>query len=226
MPPEVSFWFSPSKATVIWSVVGVIVLVALVFVVRALYKRLVHRRYERELTDKLEAIDLLERPEEEVIRDLVKRYGIHPPVGLLNQLSLYDQIAGQELQRVEVTPMALSDRIDRIEYLYSIRLHAFSSDPSVGGLDVLVGKEDGPVLSARAEIGAEETELPPLRAEEAVAEEAAEEPPEEEPLLETPVDSTEDGRDEDSAFDQLLSSPTPETGPGEKRADDSGSEET
>ena len=209
MLAQVKFWFSPSAKTTVWFGVAGVAVIGFFFAIRFLYTRHTKRRQEKELIEKLRSVDLFDRPEELVIREIVKRYKIVPPVKILSQLQFYDQIASDEIARIEKATMPLSDRIDQIEYLYSIRLHAFSREPAVGGLDILLGKEEEPVSVAARE---------PLPEDEPLRMEEEEEAPEA-LLAETPSDSEEEPLDsvqeeegpsteEDLDFAKLLADPS------------------
>jgi hypothetical protein len=208
MLAQIRFWFSPSTETTAWFGVAGVALVLFLFVVRFLYIRNTKRKHEQELIQKLRNIDLFDRPEELVIREIVKRYGIVPPVKILSQLQFYDQIASDEITRIEKASMPLSDRIDRIEYLYSIRLHAFSREPAVGGLDELLGNAEEPVSVAVGEAFPEDE---PLRMEgeeetpQALLADAHSEPAEA-PSYSVPVE--ESSEEEDLDFAKLLADPS------------------
>lgn len=163
MLAQVKFWFSPSTETTVWFGVAAVAIVGFLFLVRFLYIRNNKKRHEKELVRKLTDIDLFDRPEEMVVREMAQRYEVVPPAKILSQLQFYDQIAVEEITRIEKSSMPLPDRIDRIEYLYSIRLHAFSREPAVGGLDILLGKEEEP---APVHAGGPPPEDEPLRIEE------------------------------------------------------------
>jgi hypothetical protein len=213
MLAQVKFWFSPSTETTTWFGAAGVALVGFLFAVRFLYLRSAKKRQEKELLQKLRRIDLFDRPEELVIREVVKRYEIVPQVKILSQLQFYDQVASDEIARIEKASMPLADRIDRIEYLYSIRLHAFSREPAVGGLDALLGKEEELVSVAPGE---------PLPEDEPIRMEGQEETPEtpETPVEDAPTETGEESSDsvqaeeepaeeeEDLDFAKLLEDPT------------------
>jgi len=162
---QIRFWFSPSTETFYWFAGAAAGLCGFIVCVRVLHSRLLGQRQQKELAKRLAKADLLGRPEEAVVREIVEKYHITPPSSLLTQLQVFDQAAGEEIERVEKAKMPLPERIDRIEYLYSIRLQAFAHEPSVGGIDVLLGEREKPAaVLARApssEDGAKtETEEP------------------------------------------------------------------
>jgi len=82
---------------------------------------------------------LTDRPEESLVRELAERYNVRPPDQLLGSLQQFDAVATEEIQRIERENMDLGARLDRIEFLYSIRINAFGSEPSVGGLETILG---------------------------------------------------------------------------------------
>lgn len=131
------FWVEPTLENLYWFILAFAFLGAVIFFVRALYHRRITQETESDLEQRLEQAGLLGKPEEMVARDLIQRYGIEPASHLFSSLPVYDEIACNEMRRVIRAPMPLSDRIDRIEYLYSIRIHAFAHEPAVSGVSAL-----------------------------------------------------------------------------------------
>lgn len=145
MIDQVEFWVAPSLERVVLFSVAVFFVVFMVFSVRFAFNRKVKQKAEDELRAKLEQTGLLDRPEEAVVRDLIRRYRVHPQTQILSTLSHYDSIASEEILRIETVPMPLMDRLDRIEYLYSIRLLAFGHEPSVSGIGSVLRVSAPPV---------------------------------------------------------------------------------
>ena len=137
----VEFWVEPSSGRSAAFFLAFIFLGGIIILVQLAYRHRVRVRWEGEFVKRLRDTGILGKPEEGVLRDLVERYKISPPGQILSGLALYDEVASQEIHRVETAIMPLADRIDRIEYLYSIRIQAFANDPAVGGADVLLPKE-------------------------------------------------------------------------------------
>lgn len=137
----VDFWVEPSSGRSIAFILAFVFLGGIFIIVQLAYRHRVRVRWEHDFAKRLRECEILGKPEESVLRDLVERYKITPPVQVLASLIQYDEVASQEIHRVESAAMPLADRIDRIEYLYSIRIQAFAHDPAVGGADVLLPKE-------------------------------------------------------------------------------------
>ncbi|MCG3199396.1 MAG: hypothetical protein HUU16_08530 [Candidatus Omnitrophica bacterium] len=135
------FWIEPTVENLYWFILAFVFLGVVVFFVRALYRRRLIQESESDLEKRLEQAGLLGKPEEGVARDLIQRYGISPATHLFSSLSVYDEVACDEMRRVARASMPLSDRIDRIEYLYSIRIHAFAHEPAVSGVAALSRSE-------------------------------------------------------------------------------------
>jgi len=134
MPNNIQFWFNPTAGTVVWFFFAALCLVVLAVSIRILFIRLQRQRRENEFQETLAKHKILGKPEEAVLRDVIARHKISPPASALANLTTFDQIASEEIQRTEREAIPLSDRVDRIEYLYSIRLCAFSHEISVGGI--------------------------------------------------------------------------------------------
>jgi len=137
----VEFWVEPSSGRSAAFVLAFVFLGGIIILVQLAYRHRVRVRWESEFVKRLRDTGILGKPEESVLRDLVDRYRISPPYQILSSLAQYDEVASQEIHRVETAIMPLADRIDRIEYLYSIRIQAFANDPAVGGADVLLPKD-------------------------------------------------------------------------------------
>jgi hypothetical protein len=150
-----NLWVKPSPAGTFWFLFVIFLLVGFILVVRYLHARRTQRKEAADLEAVLRKAGILGKPEETVIRDLAERYRVHPPSLLLSSLSHYDTVAAEEIIRVERAPMPLADRIDRIEYLYSIRIQAFSQDPAIVGADAFLAKEEPVSLSG--------TSVPPIQ---------------------------------------------------------------
>jgi len=137
----VEFWIEPSSGRSAAFILAFVFLGAIIVLVQLAYRHRLHVRWESEFVNRLSEAGIVGKPEEGVMRDLVERYKLTPPAQILSSLAQYDEVASQEIRRVEAAVMPLADRIDRIEYLYSIRIQAFADDPAVGGADVLFPKE-------------------------------------------------------------------------------------
>ncbi len=153
----VEFWVEPSSGRSLAFISAFMCLAGIIILVQLSFRHRIRVRWENEFLKRLRDCDILGKPEENVLRDLVERYKIAPPAQILSSLSQYDEVAAQEINRVEKAVMPLADRIDRIEYLYSIRIQAFANDPAVGGADVLLPKEV-PIIETQEVIA----EPPPL----------------------------------------------------------------
>lgn len=143
----VEFWVEPSSGRSIAFFLAFVILGGIIVLVQLAHRHRIHTRWEDEFVKQLRQTGILGKPEEGILRDLIERYKIAPPAQILSSLSQYDEFASQEILRLETAPMALADRIDRIEYLYSIRIQAFNDDPAIGGADVLLPKEEKPLVS-------------------------------------------------------------------------------
>lgn len=163
MYEEVQFWFHPTTGTVVWFLITTGWLTVLAISVRLLFVRMQNTRRENEFQALLQSHGLLGKPEEDVLRDIVERHKISPPANILANLSAYDQIASEEIHRAERAPIPLSERVDRIEYLYSIRMRAFGNETSVGGIRNLIPNAH-PNIAAKSEFAAPKSSpLPPPR---------------------------------------------------------------
>lgn len=172
MPPEPRFWFEPSADRVVLFFVALFALFVAIRLLKSLYQKSILRHQERKLRDRLEKVGLADRPEEALVRELVERYGVRPPDIILASLQQFDQVASEEIQRIERERMDLTERLDRIEFLYSIRMTAFAKDPSVGGLDALLGPTDAPIQAGSTPSSLPpEQEFSPIQAEEPEASE-------------------------------------------------------
>jgi len=137
-----SFWVEPSAGRSFWFFATIFLFALFIYGIRYLHKRRNSSQQEAEFRERLLEAGLWERPEEHVLRDLAQIYEITPPANVLSSLQHFDQICQDEINRVEHGPMPLSERIDRIEYLYSIRIQAFSDVPAIAGLDILTERPD------------------------------------------------------------------------------------
>lgn len=171
MPTETRFWFEPSADRVVLFFVALIALFVAVKLLKSLYQKSIRRHQERKLRDRLEKVGLVDRPEEALVRELVDRYKVRPPDLLLASLQQFDSVASEEIQRIEHERMDLTERLDRIEFLYSIRMTAFAKDPSVGGLDALLAPPEPPIRAEGAASLPDAPELPPIQAGETHEEE-------------------------------------------------------
>ncbi|MCA9410629.1 MAG: hypothetical protein H6751_05655 [Candidatus Omnitrophica bacterium] len=136
---DVRFWFQPTTDRVVLFFVTLFGIFLLIRGLKVAYRRSLQKRDEKGLREKLERCNLTERPEEALVRELVERYRVRPPSQLLSSLQQFDSIASEEIARIERERMDLADRLDRIEFMYSIRMNAFSNEPSVGGLETILG---------------------------------------------------------------------------------------
>ena len=179
MSGEITFWFQPTTDRVVLFFVTLFGIFILVRVARGLYRRSIENRQARSFQDRLIRSQLVDRPEEGVVRELVERYKVRPPELLLNSLQQFDNVASEEITRIERENMSLADRMDRIEFLYSIRMNAFSKEPSVGGLDIILGSDNPGIsglsgVSSVALAGKDPTEtLPPIEIRNQAQEEPA-----------------------------------------------------
>lgn len=162
MPPEAIFWFKPSYERVMWFVIAFSLLAFLLVLIRSIHARLQKREEIRQVEKKIEQADLKDRPEEAVIHGLIERYHIHPPAVLLESLTFFDQIASQEIARLETVRMPLDDRIDQIEYLYSIRIQAFSDDYSLSGIDHLLQRDTSQTGLGLSGVSGDQSEVQPI----------------------------------------------------------------
>lgn len=171
MPSEPRFWFEPSADRVVLFFVALFALFVTVKLLKSLYQKSIRRHQERKLRDRLEKVGLVDRPEEALVRELVERYKVRPPDLLLASLQQFDSVASEEIQRIEHERMDLTERLDRIEFLYSIRMTAYAKDPSVGGLDALLGPPEPPIRGEGAAELPDAPELSPIQAGETHKEE-------------------------------------------------------
>ena len=139
MSNEIRFWFQPTTDRVVLFFVTLFGIFILIRFIKVLYLKSIQRRHEKNLREKIERCQLAGRPEEDLVRELAERYKVRPPDQILSSLQQFDAVASDEIVRIEREPMDLADRLDRIEYLYSIRMNAFSKEPSVGGLERILG---------------------------------------------------------------------------------------
>jgi hypothetical protein len=144
MSNQVQFWFNPSSDTLTWFFATTVLLVAIIYGVRFIHRRRIRGKLEGEFAQRMKEVGLLGQPEEQVLRSLVHDHGVKPPLNILSSLQTFDQIANEDIKRTVSARIPLAERIDRIEYLYSIRMHAFAEEPSVTGLGELIGVETGP----------------------------------------------------------------------------------
>ncbi|KXK35907.1 MAG: hypothetical protein UZ16_OP3001001664 [Candidatus Hinthialibacteria bacterium OLB16] len=127
------FWIEPSPERTISFFLALLFLGLIVIGVQISYRHRIKARWESEFVRRLKEAGILGKPEELVLRDLTERYKITPPAQVLSSLNQYDDFASQEIHRLERAVMPLGERIDRIEYLYSIRIQAFNDDPAITG---------------------------------------------------------------------------------------------
>jgi hypothetical protein len=133
-----NIWIEPSPERTVSFLFTFFFLACIIIGVHFSYRHRLRLIWEKQFIKKMTDCGIYGKPEEGVIRDLVQRYRIAPPAQLLSSLGQYDDIASQDIQRVTREVMPLADRIDRIEYLYSVRIQAFANDPAIGGADVLL----------------------------------------------------------------------------------------
>jgi len=138
MSQNIQFWFDPTTGTALWFLLATMCMVVIVVSVRILFLRMQKSRKEKAFHDLLVKHDLWGKPEESVVRFLAEKHNIDPPANVLANLHTYDSLAGEEIARAERENVSLANRIDRIEYLYSIRMQAFGHEPSVGGIGALI----------------------------------------------------------------------------------------
>jgi len=134
----VSFWVEPSMDQVYWFFLAFVIIGVFVFSLKLLFSYRIAHNNELDFKKKIQRVGLAGKPEESILRDLVKRYKINPTVLILSSLSQYDELAQQEIQRVCWESMDLNERIDIIEYLYSIRIQAFATDSAISGVEYLL----------------------------------------------------------------------------------------
>lgn len=135
------FWIEPSPERTISFILAFLFLGMIILGVHLSYRHRIRVRWETEFAKRLKAAGILGKPEEQILRELVEQYQITPPAQVLSSLQQYDEIASQEIFRLEKAVMPLGERIDRIEYLYSIRIQSFNEDPAIIGAEKLLPKE-------------------------------------------------------------------------------------
>lgn len=147
------FWIEPSPERTISFFLALLFLGLIVIGVQISYRRRINARWESEFVRRLKEAGILGKPEELVLRDLTERYKITPPAQVLSSLNQYDDFASQEIHRLERAVMPLGERIDRIEYLYSIRIQAFNDDPAITGAEKLLPRKSEVAISGTPSTG-------------------------------------------------------------------------
>lgn len=153
-------WIKATPERTFWFVSAIIALGLLFVVVQYVYRIRVRRRENRAFAKHLELAGLLAKPEESVLRDLIQRYKVKPASQILSGLAQFDAIASEEIFRLEKLPMPLAERMDRIEYLYAIRMQAFGKDAALCGAEAILRDEEPMSLPTPPEPAVKPLDLP------------------------------------------------------------------